>query len=231
MRAYDASAEKVLRRAFLDLPVLHANNQRTIIRNRQPDAPVIQIGSGFAYRSYDLADSRRAITDILIPRDIAGLDHVHSVSATANFVAAGKLTYRAMPGPALHILMRDQSVSMFVSALIAAAYWRLEWFSRNLLRLDGQERVAAFFVNTHRRLRRRRLIDGSTFNLPLTQGQIADHLGLSLEHTNRVLRRMREERLLVFENRVVTIEDASRLSSLIRDPLKRGPCESVAIPR
>ena len=115
--------------------------------------------------------------------------------------------------------MEDQSVSMLVSALLAEVCWRLEWFARIVSRLSARERVAAFFVGIYERLCRRGLTNGSSFNLPLTQKQIADHLGLSLEHLNRSLRQMRQEHLMTFDrDQVVTIENISSLSDLIRGP-------------
>ena len=65
-------------------------------------------------------------------------------------------------------------------------------------------------------LRRRGLTDRLSFNLPLTQEQIADHLGLTLVHVNRTLRRLREERLVLVERQVVTILDLEGLRELAR---------------
>jgi DNA-binding transcriptional regulator LsrR (DeoR family) len=48
----------------------------------------------------------------------------------------------------------------------------------------------------YERLRHQELIQRPTFNLPLTQDQIADHLGLTMVHISRTLRRMRDEKLL-----------------------------------
>ena len=78
------------------------------------------------------------------------------------------------------------------------------------------DRIEAFHVSIYKRLSQRGVTNGSNFNLPLTQTQIADHLGLSLEHLNRLLR-MREEHLMTVDRRqVVTIGNVSRLSKLTR---------------
>jgi DNA-binding transcriptional regulator LsrR (DeoR family) len=63
----------------------------------------------------------------------------------------------------------------------------------------------------YERLRRNGLNSGLTFNLPLTQEQIADHLGLTLVHVNRTLRRLREERIVLIERQTVIILDLDRL--------------------
>ena len=83
-------------------------------------------------------------------------------------------------------------------------------------RLDAKSRLAAFLLGIHDRLRRRGLTDQLSFNLPLTQEQIADHLGLTLVHLNRTLRRMREERLVNVDRQAVIIRDLEGLRALVR---------------
>lgn len=80
-------------------------------------------------------------------------------------------------------------------------------------------------LELYQRLRRRGLINGMSFHLPLTQEQIADHLGLTLVYVNRTLRRLREERLLLFERQVVIILDYERLRAMLN-----GLPESIYVP-
>ena len=82
-------------------------------------------------------------------------------------------------------------------------------------RLDARERIGLFLLDIYDRLRRRELISRPTFNLPLTQEQIADHLGMTMVHVNRTLRRLREERLLMVANQVVIITDIDRLRAVV----------------
>ncbi len=49
------------------------------------------------------------------------------------------------------------------------------------------------------------------FDLPLTQEEIADALGLTSVHVNRVLRRLRSEDLISFRQGLLTIHDHGRL--------------------
>jgi hypothetical protein len=72
-------------------------------------------------------------------------------------------------------------------------------------------------LDFYRRLRRRKLITGSTYNLPLTQLQIGSYLGLTVVHVNRVLRSLRDERIVQLEKQCVSILDLERLMSLAAD--------------
>jgi DNA-binding transcriptional regulator LsrR (DeoR family) len=49
--------------------------------------------------------------------------------------------------------------------------------------------------------------------MPLTQEMLADALGLSLQHVNRMVRNLREEGLASIEGHILTIRD---LDSLVR---------------
>jgi len=58
------------------------------------------------------------------------------------------------------------------------------------------------------------LITGSVYNLPLTQTQIGDYLGLTVVHINRALRALRDARIVTLEKHCVTIHDLELLTSL-----------------
>ena len=50
-----------------------------------------------------------------------------------------------------------------------------------------------------------------TFDLPVTQAELADTTGLSAVHVNRVLQQLREERLIELEGRRLIVRDPERL--------------------
>jgi CRP-like cAMP-binding protein len=58
------------------------------------------------------------------------------------------------------------------------------------------------------------LSDGNSCPVPLTQEQLSDALGLSLVHTNRSLQELREQGLIAFDGRRLTILDWPRLSDM-----------------
>jgi CRP-like cAMP-binding protein len=58
------------------------------------------------------------------------------------------------------------------------------------------------------------LATNKEFACPLNQYVLADALGLSAIHVNRVLRQLRERKLMTFKDRKVTILDMGRLKAL-----------------
>lgn len=123
--------------------------------------------------------------------------------------------------------MLDHRVAIHVQSLSASARWRADRLAASIGRLDAQARICVMLLDIHDRLRQRGLIIRPTFNLPLTQEQIADHLGLTLVHVNRTLRRMREEKLVLVERQVVIIMDLQRLRAAARGLPQAGEMPRV----
>lgn len=211
-----AAGARTLRRAFLETPVRFVARDATLIRFGERNPPVILLRSGFAYRSCVLADGRRAILDVLVPGDFAGLDHIVLASPIAEIAATNRVGYHALEPAQLRALMSDGCVALSVLALTAEARWRGDRLAATIGRLDAQARIAALILSIFDRLRRRGLTNHLSFNLPLTQEQMADHLGLTLVHVNRTLRRMREERLVLLDRQVVIIMNLDGLRELVR---------------
>jgi len=81
-------------------------------------------------------------------------------------------------------------------------------------RRSAFERTAHFFLELYDRLRLVGLASGIQFACPLGQAVVADALGLSAIHVNRVLRQLRERRLLTFHEGVVSIHRPGELAAL-----------------
>jgi CRP-like cAMP-binding protein len=79
---------------------------------------------------------------------------------------------------------------------------------------SAEERVAQMVLDFRGRLHRIGLLRGETYRLPMTQQQIGDYLGLTTVHVNRVLKRLREGRVLSIQKQMVMIEDAAALERI-----------------
>lgn len=203
-----------LRGAFLQRPTRYAERGDRLMPADSADPEILLIRSGFAYRSCVLADGRRAIIDILTSGDVAGLDHVVLARPVDEFVVASRLGHNALPASEVRRLMAEPPIALYLYALLAEARYRANRLAIAIGRLDAQARICLMILDLYERLRRRDLIGRPTFNLPLTQEQIADHLGLTYVHVNRTLRRLREERLVFIDRHVVIILDLDRLRQL-----------------
>ena len=210
------TGSRTLRAAFLFTPARYADRGTCLVERGNGEPEVMLIRSGFAYRSCVLSDGRRAILDILTPGDIVGLDHVVLAHPIDEFTAASRVGYHVLSASEIRGLMDDQRVTLRIYSLLAEARWRASRLAVSIGRLDARTRICLFLLDIHDRLHRRELIGRPSFNLPLTQEQIADHLGLTVVHVNRTLRRLREEKLAIFDRQVVIILDLDHLRAVVR---------------
>ena len=177
---------------------------------------VYQLRAGLAYQSHEFPDGRRAIVDFFTPGNVVGLETILSLRASGTVTAAGPVKYLALDPQSLHQLMEDRQVTLCFTSLLIEARRRSEELAARIARLEAPERVAAMLIDLHDRMRRRRLIARSTYNLHLTQQQIGDHLGLTGAHVNRVLRWLFREDIALVKGYVVIIRDMPRLRRLAR---------------
>ena len=84
----------------------------------------------------------------------------------------------------------------------------------NIGRRNAIERTAHFFMELAERLSLVGLATEAEFKCPLSQFVLADALGLTAVHVNRVLRQLRELDLLTLQRGSVKIHDLNRLRKL-----------------
>jgi CRP-like cAMP-binding protein len=84
----------------------------------------------------------------------------------------------------------------------------------NLGRRSAEVRMAHFLLELGARLQLVGIGDKTGFDCPLTQYHLADALGLSAVHVNRVLRHLREEGLVTFQRGRVAFDDLAGLIDL-----------------
>jgi CRP/FNR family transcriptional regulator len=81
---------------------------------------------------------------------------------------------------------------------------------------SADERLAMLLIDFRGRLIASKTIaTGSlAYEMPLTQSQIADHLGITAVHVNRVLKGFREAGIVTVRDGVVTITDLAELARI-----------------
>ncbi|MCA1776826.1 MAG: Crp/Fnr family transcriptional regulator, partial [Loktanella sp.] len=84
----------------------------------------------------------------------------------------------------------------------------------NLGRRSAEVGMAHFLLELGARLQLVGVGDKSGYDCPLTQHHLADTLGLTSVHVNRVLRNLREDGLLTFQKGRVIFDDLDKLSEL-----------------
>lgn len=178
---------------------------------------IYHLRAGWACQFRDLADGRRAIVDVYLAGDVIGLDTVLGTRPLEKILTLTALTIEAIPAEdALMKLMADPPTALYIAWLLGQRQRRTDRLRAAISCLDARGRLAMMLLDLYKRLRRLGLISGSIYNLPLTQIQIGQYLGLTVMHISRVLRALRDEQIVNLEKHCVTILDLKRLAILAR---------------
>jgi CRP-like cAMP-binding protein len=99
--------------------------------------------------------------------------------------------------------------ALWIDTLIDASIFR-EWVV-NVGRRDSRARVSHLLCEFSLRLEAAGLASDHCYELPMTQEQLADAVGLTSVHVNRVLKQLGEEGLIRRDRRSITILDWKRM--------------------
>src|SRR5258707_566000 len=122
---------------------------------------------------------------------------------------------------ACDLAARDFAVAMHLAWQLAQDERHLHNWNVRLGRANGEERLAVFLLELRNRLTALGVTSAATrYALPLTQQQIADHIGLTTVHVGRLLRRFRELGMVDIRSNEVVFLDNVRLLEEIARPMQ-----------
>lgn len=172
--------------------------------------------SGWAARARLLADGRRQFLSFLLPGDLIGLSRQPRPLAASTVVALTDVTVCAAPPTHASPLLAE---AYAVSQAMDEAYL-LDHITR-LGRLNAQERISDLLLELHERLDLAGLVAHDGFELPLTQETLADALGLTSVHVNRMVQLMRRDGDLQWRGGRLTLPDPAALARKVgRTPIR-----------
>lgn len=188
---------------------------RNLFFQGDPCGDVFTVIEGWVILYELLEDGRRQILRVAIPGDIIGfLPNVRHFPYGAQAVGA--------VGVCVARLSQVIDWAVHQPKFAAHLAWTLcenEVLACRRLTALGRktaiERCASLLWELHHRMRQRGLEDGErTLRIPLTQTQIADALGLTPVHTNRILNRLRRMGVIEYGAGVFHIRAPHRLAGL-----------------
>lgn len=181
---------------------------------RAPSACTVLI-EGLACRYKALDDGRRQILSLHAPGDLLDLHGLLLGRLDHSVATLSRCRVALIPADALlEVLDRRPN--------LRRAFWRATLVDGALLRSwlvalgqrPAHERVAHLFCEVDARLAAAGFATGDTLDFPITQEELADALGLSVVHVNRVLQRLRRDGLITLRARRLAIHDREALRRL-----------------
>lgn len=196
--------------AILDLP----HNIRTFEPNNymvregdRPDHCLVML-SGFCFRHKILGDGSRSISSLHMAGDTVDLHNALLPVADHSVQALTRCEVAAIPAAAIRtIAARFPKVgtAMWRSTLVDGSVAR-EW-TANVGRRDAPTRLMHLLCEFGLRLEDAGLGDRLSYELPMTQEQLADATGLTSVHINRTLKELEARGLIDRRKRSVAITD------------------------
>ncbi len=202
------------RQAILALPytLKTLESQSYTVREGDPPEACAVLVSGFAYRQKLTGDGARQIVAIHIPGEPLDFQSLFLDVADHNVQTLTRAEVAFIPRVELQKLARSRpsvAHAILVMILVEASIFR-EWVL-NVGRRDSRTRLAHLLCEFAIRLEAQGLADENGYELPMTQEQLADALGLTSVHVNRTIMALEAEGFIDRDRRRVRFPDWRRM--------------------
>lgn len=209
---FDAADEE----ALLDLPHRIKNLERHayIVREREKATQSCVLLSGYAIRHKIVADGARQIVSVHMKGDIVDLQNSFLGVADHSVQVLTESRVAFIPREAVKKLAFERpniGMAMWHDTLVDGSIFR-EWIA-NVGRRDARMRVAHLLCEFSLRLKVAGLGEETRYELPMTQDQLADCVGLTPVHVNRTLKGLEADKLITRQtSRGIAIGDWKKLA-------------------
>lgn len=200
--------------AVLALPhnVRHLEAGQYIVRESDAPTHCCLVLAGFAVRHKIVGDGGRQIVNVHLCGDMADLQNSLLAIADHNVQALSKMSAAFIPRESLLELAFGRprvGKALWIETLIEGSISR-EWIA-NVGRRDAQTRLSHLLCEFAYRLDAVGMGAECRYELPMTQEQLADTVGLTPVHVNRTLKALEASGLIKRSKKSVTITDLKKL--------------------
>lgn len=192
---------------------LTAEAGTTFLTQGTNSAHIYTVLSGWGFRYKDLDDGRRQILNFVFPGELIGLQGAvlsemeHSVQTLTDMVLCVFERSKLW-----ELFSGYPSLGFDLTWLAAQEEQILENHLLTVGKRTAKERLAYLLMYIFEKARRTDMVSGKSFDMPVTQQQIADTVGMSLVHTNKTLRQLTSAKIISWKRRKLTIHDEEKLA-------------------
>lgn len=186
-----------------------------LIREGDKPGPVFVMLSGWACRYKMLPEGGRQIMAFMMPGDFCDM-HIAVLDEMDHSIATLTEAHVALIG------RDDMEELIALSPSITRAFWRTQIVDESVLRAwivsmgrrNAIERVAHLLCELFVRATNIGMSMDEDFELPFTQVTLADALGLTPVHVNRVLRSLKDQRAISLTRGKLSITNTQKLANI-----------------
>lgn len=186
--------------------------------SNSPQLYTVLEGMGLRYKT--LLDGDRQVINFILTGDFIGLQAGVMNEMQHSAVATTTMTLCVFERKALWRLFECHPDRAYDLTWLAAVEEHFLGESLATLgQMSGLERIARTFVRLAKRCEAMGLVKDGGVPMPYRQQDLADALGLSLVHTNKTLKKLREDGIAIWQVGVLRIPDFERLCAIAQvDP-------------
>ncbi|WP_111413857.1 Crp/Fnr family transcriptional regulator [Billgrantia lactosivorans] len=202
------------RQALRELPVR--------VVHLEPDRPIVQIGDrphqcclvldGFSCVFKLSYEGRRQIMALHVPGDIPDLQSLHLAVMDSSLASLSRCTVGLIQHDDLRRACERHprlTAAFWRETLVDASIFR-EWLL-NIGQRNAYTRMAHLLCELLVRLEAVGLVEGNAFELPITQEELGDAIGISAVHVSRTLQALRADGLVESRKTRFAVLDRERL--------------------
>lgn len=178
----------------------------------EPSNHFYTVSKGWVYSYRNMEDGSRQILDVYVPGDVVGLREFAFNKRITGLTVMSDAVLCAFPKSRLTEVFAESLLLCSIFFMISATDQAI-LLERlvNLGRRSARQKLAHFLLEISKRLQKTNVTINNHLTLPLTQTLLADALGLSAVHVNRVFKELREENLIEQTNGHVKLIDVDGL--------------------
>lgn len=176
---------------------------------------IYRLEEGWACSYRLLSDGRRQIVSLFLPGDFCEPQWVLSQRVVHPVIALTQLSAQAIPVQEIDRgrAAEAEGLKSIFNAMLQALNRQAEWIV-SLGCKTATERVCSLICDIFTRMRANDLVAGNGCAMPLTQYDLADTVGLTPVHLNRVLKTLRARGLIELKSRSLRVPDLDALKRI-----------------
>jgi len=199
----------------LPITVRSYSADQAIVREGDHPTASCLIADGFCIRAKSTSSGQRQILSIHIPGEIPDLQSLHLQVMDHDLITLTEARLGFISHSALRSLHRRRPK-------VAEVFWRDTLIDSSMFREwivnVGQRPAPSRLLHTMAELRERLKtigrVENDTFEMPLTQEQIGEAMGITAVHVSRVIKQLRADGVVDFQRGRVKVLDEAKFEEL-----------------
>lgn len=204
----------------------------TIVREGDAPAGIALLIAGWTASSITFADGHRQLIKVQLPGDLLGLPSIALRQAADSVVALTPVVIAPISPAALGRLF-ERSPRLAALLFLISQEERVMLIDRiaSIGSTKAVNRLAALLLQVHARIVRSHPGTGDAFDFPLMQNDVADMIGVTAQHLNRTVQRMRADGILTWKQQRIAINDVAAMTRLAGLPPRLVDYDPAWLPR